>query len=200
MTMKVLADDHSHITDSDLVGKCQRGDKSSFRIIYQRYHHKVRATLYKICGREFLDDLQQEVFLKVWRGLPRLRNPDYFSTWLYRICWNVASDFSLKRKKDRQRQQVEMSDMTQALANHHNASYYGGNQKLLHLHYQDLIAKALQNLSLDHRAVIVLHDLEDLQQKEIAEILSIPLGTVKSRLFSARKNLRQFLEQEGVTL
>lgn len=198
--MKVLADDHSQIADSQLVKQCQLGDPSSFRLLYQRYHQKVRATLYKLCGSELLDDLQQEVFLKAWKSLAKLRNVNYFSTWLYRICWNVACDQSLASKKDQKQKLEHIDRVKQSLEFDMTKSSHDGQKGLNRLHYQDLVTKALQHLSLDHRVVIVLHDLEDLQQKEVADILSIPIGTVKSRLFQARKNLRHYLEQEGITL
>lgn len=184
--MSVLADDYPEVADSDLVRNCQQGNKTSFRLLYQRYHHKVRATLYKLCGSEVLDDLQQEVFLKVWKSLPQLRNPKYFSTWLYRICWNVAYDQGSSKKRELQRHQANINQTKQSLE-YSLAKSSNNHQELLKLHYQELVARGLQHLSLDHRAVIVLHDLEDLPQQEIAEILSIPLGTVKSRLFKARK-------------
>lgn len=171
-----------------LVRKCQQGDKQSFRLLYERYHQRVRNTLYRLCGSEHLDDLQQEVFLRVWRFIHQLRNPQYFSTWLYRICWNVACDQNARLQK-KQCHQVENRKEVEL-----------DNPFLLQLHYEGLVARGLQQLSLEHRAVIVLHDLEDLPQKEIAQILSIPVGTVKSRLFKARKKLREFLEKEGITL
>ncbi|MEB3336476.1 MAG: sigma factor-like helix-turn-helix DNA-binding protein, partial [Leptolyngbyaceae bacterium] len=71
---------------------------------------------------------------------------------------------------------------------------------LMHLHYQDLVQRGLTQLSLEHQSVLVLHDLEEMPQKEVAEILDIPVGTVKSRLFHARAAMRQFLQQEGVQL
>lgn len=184
--MTVLTDAVFETDCIQLVRKCQQGDKQSFRLLYQRYHQQVRNVLYRLCGSEFLDDLQQEVFLRVWKSIHQLRNPQYFSTWLYRICWNVACDENIRRQK--QRHQVE--DREKGL----------DNPPLLRLHYEDLVARGLQQLSLEHRAVIILHDLEDLPQKEIAQILSIPVGTVKSRLFKARKKLREFLEKEGITL
>jgi RNA polymerase sigma-70 factor, ECF subfamily len=194
------ANNNAEITDGELVRKCQKGDENSFRVLYQRYQHKVRATLYKLCGRELLDDLQQEVFLKTWKALPKLREAKYFSTWLYRICWNVASDHSLAQKRDRNRQQAQIDQVKQSLQTNLGKSINNSQTGLLQLHYQELIELALQNISLEHRAVIVLHDLEDVPQKEIAEILSIPVGTVKSRLFKARRILRQFLELQGVNL
>jgi RNA polymerase sigma-70 factor (ECF subfamily) len=68
----------------------------------------------------------------------------------------------------------------------------------MEMHYQDLVRRGLQSLSFEHRTVLVLHDLEDLPQKEVAEILKLPTGTVKSRLFYARQAIRTFLHEQGV--
>ena len=69
---------------------------------------------------------------------------------------------------------------------------------LMQLHYQDLVQRGLEQLSFEHRSVLVLHDLEDIPQKEVAQILELPAGTVKSRVFYARNSLRQFLQKQGV--
>jgi len=73
-------------------------------------------------------------------------------------------------------------------------------ERRLHLHYQDVVQRGLAYLSVDHRTILVLHDLEELPQKEIADILTIPVGTVKSRLFHARAAMRQFLQKQQQTL
>jgi RNA polymerase sigma-70 factor (ECF subfamily) len=185
----VLANELEKITDRELVLKASRGDHYAFRLLYRRYQPKVRSTLYQLCGNYLLDDLVQEVFLKAWKSLPKLREVTYFSTWLYRIAWNVANDH---RRKSAQQQEKSQ-----------NLSLLPNEQKsldVMELHYQDLIWRSLQNLSFDHRAVLILHDLEDLPQKQIAQILNIPLGTVKSRLFYARNAIRTFLQQEGIDL
>ncbi|HEY9672363.1 MAG TPA: sigma-70 family RNA polymerase sigma factor [Waterburya sp.] len=181
-------------SDIDLVLQCQQGNQQSFRQLYRRYASRVRSTLYQLCGGETLDDLVQEVFLRAWKGLPQLRQAAQFSTWLYRICWNVASDqrrqfaqersFNSKLKSGQERLSTNDSKLTQA-------------PDLMDLHYQDLIQRGLQQLSFEHRAVLVLHDLEDLPQKEVAQILGIAVGTVKSRLFHARTSLRNYIQQQG---
>ena len=178
------------ISDSDLTAKSLNGDQQSFRQLYQRYQQRVRSTLYQLCGTSALDDLVQEVFLRAWKGLPQLRQTAQFSTWLYRITWNVACD--QRRQFAQQRNfnsKLETQDPKQWPA-----------PDLMQLHYQDLVRRALEQLSLEHRAVIVLHDLEEVPQKEVAEILGIPVGTVKSRLFHARAAMRQFLQKQGVQL
>ena len=161
-------------SERELIWRCQKGDRHSFRLLYRIYQKRVRSTLYQLCGSAMLDDLVQEVFFRAWKGLPKLRQAEYFSTWLYRISWNVAIDC---------RRQLAKSRNSPAM-----------------LHYQDVVKRGLANLSLDHRAVLVLHDLEDLPQKQVAKILDIPLGTVKSRLFHARSSLRKFLQREGISL
>jgi RNA polymerase sigma-70 factor (ECF subfamily) len=184
-------------SDSELVLQCQQGNQQAFRLLYRRYQQRVRSTLYQLCGGEALDDLVQDVFLRAWKGLPQLRQASQFSTWLYRICWNVASDqrrqfaqqrsFNSKLRAGTETLSLQDSKHSQAL-------------DLMEMHYQDIIQRGLQQLSFDHRAVLVLHDLEDLPQKEIAQILGIALGTVKSRLFHARISLRQYIQQQGEML
>ncbi|NEO77004.1 MAG: sigma-70 family RNA polymerase sigma factor [Moorea sp. SIO4G3] len=180
-------------TDTELVLQCQQGNQQSFRQLYRRYQQRVRSTIYQLCGAYALDDLVQEVFLRVWKGLPKLRQPSQFSTWLYRICWNVASD--QRRNLQRQRAlNLQLPEDTADLPLKNAKSSY--TPDLMQLHYQDMIQKGMQQLSLNHRAVLVLHDLEDLPQKEVAKILGIALGTVKSRLFHARTSLRKYIIQQ----
>ncbi len=189
----VLTDNPANLSNLELVIECQKGNPSLFRQLYQRYQDRVRATLFQLCGGHNLDDLVQEVFLRVWKSLPKLREASYFSTWLYRITWNVATD----ERRKYARQPKMMEDDAQL---HQTPSLTSHNPDLMRLHYQELIQQGLQTLNLEHRAVIVLHDLEDVPQKEVANILQLPLGTVKSRLFYARKQLKQYLQDQGVVL
>lgn len=181
--------------DSELVWQCQKGNAQSFRQLYQRYSPRVRSTLYPLCGSQNLDDLVQEVFLRAWKGLPQLRETSQFSTWLYRICWNVASD---QRRQFAQQRLFNSKLLATATSSPQETPT--NSSGLMDLHYQDIIQRGLQQLSFDHRTVLVLHDLEDLPQKEVAQILGIAIGTVKSRLFHARSLLRQFIEQQGEIL
>jgi RNA polymerase sigma factor (sigma-70 family) len=178
------------IADDVLVERCVKGDRHSFRLLYRRHQQRVRQILDRLCDPTTLDDLVQEVFLRAWKGLPKFRQSCQFSTWLYRIAWNVASDRRQTLAQDRSRLQT----IAQSVATQHD------DPDLIQLHYQDLVRKGLSSLSEEHRSVLVLHDLEELPQKEVAEILKIPVGTVKSRLFHARSGMRKFLEASGVQL
>jgi RNA polymerase sigma factor (sigma-70 family) len=176
-------------SDELLVKRCVEGqDRQSFRILYRRHQVRVRQIIYQLGDPISLDDLVQEVFLRAWKGLPKFRQNAQFSTWLYRIAWNVASDRRQTLAQDRSRLQT----IAQNIATQHD------DPDLMQLHYQDVVQTGLSLLSDEHRAVLVLHDLEELPQKEVAEILKIPVGTVKSRLFHARSGMRKFLETAGI--
>jgi RNA polymerase sigma-70 factor, ECF subfamily len=185
--------------DMTLVRECLQGKTQSFRLLYQRHQKKVRSTLFQLCGSDGLDDLVQEVFLRAWKGLEKFKQTAQFSTWLYRITWNVASDRRRTLAQGRSRS-INVDDLQlenlsdQAIATNPTRS------ELMGIHYRDLVQRGLATLSPDHRSVLVLHDLEEIPQKEIAEILAVPVGTIKSRLFHARAGLRQFLESQGVEL
>ncbi len=187
-------------SDTYLVDLCLQGKTQSFGLLYQRHQQKVRSTLYQLCGAENLDDLVQEVFLRAWKGLSKFRQTAQFSTWLYRITWNVACDRRRVLASTRSRSIPVENEQLQNLSDLASIKISHQSSELNNLHYQDLIQRGLTKLSLDHRTVLVMHDLEELPQKEIAEILSIPIGTVKSRLFHARAALKQFLDSQGVEL
>ena len=184
------------MSESKLVALSCNGDSESFRLLYQSYQTRVRSTLYQLCGRTMLDDLVQEVFLRTWKGLPKLKKAEYFSTWIYRICWNVATDY--RRKLAKNARKIDSTTDLESVV-WESTAYDPQATNLMQLHYQDLVRRGLEHLRLSHRVVIVLHDLEDIPQREIAQILKIPIGTVKSRLYHARNTLKKFLQQQGLS-
>ncbi|ELS01311.1 RNA polymerase sigma factor, sigma-70 family [Xenococcus sp. PCC 7305] len=186
------------LNELDLVLRSQQGDSESFRALYQLYRQKASSTLYQLCGGFMLDDLVQEVFIRAWKGLPKLRTPKYFSTWFYRICWNVATDY--RRKLARNAAKSKSTWELEAIAQEGISPHIDKTSDLMRLHYQDVVKRGLEHLSLPHRVVLVLHDLEDIPQQEIAQILEVPVGTVKSRLYYARKTLKNFLQQQGISI
>jgi RNA polymerase sigma factor (sigma-70 family) len=184
-------DSAEYISDDLLVRQCIEGtDRQSFRLLYRRHQGKVRQIIYQLGDPTSLDDLVQEVFLRAWKGLPKFRQSSQFSTWLYRIAWNVASD----RRQTLAQERSRLQTIGENISTQHD------DPDMMQLHYQDLVRKGLSLLSEDHRSVLILHDLEELPQKEVAEILKIPIGTVKSRLFHARSGMRKFLEKSGVQI
>lgn len=177
-------------SDSYLIQQCLEGDIQSYATLYRRHQQRVSSILMQLCESSSLDDLLQEVFMRAFQGLPKFERKAQFSTWLYRIAWNVACE--QRKASARKRTQLQALSLKSPVQQE--------PPDLMTLHYQDLVQRGLKSLSFDHRTILVLHDLEEVPQKEVASILDIPVGTVKSRLFHARAAMRQFLQQQGVLL
>jgi len=183
-------------SDAQLITRCLDGDREAFRRLYQRHCSRVRSILFQLTGKaEGLDDLTQEVFIKVYRALPNFRGESQFTTWLFRITYNVCQD--ARRKQGRRLQVVNLPETT-SLENLPVADQREDN--LGRLGRQELVQQALATLSAEQRDVIVLHDLQEKPQEEVARILDLPVGTVKSRVYYGRRKLREYLVAQGVEL
>lgn len=168
-----------------LIAACQQGERAAMHLLYQRYVGRVRALLIRIAGPGNVDELTQEVFLKVLRGIGGFRGESQLSTWLYRLTVNAALSHAAK-DQTRRRQQVDEGALHTL-----PADGPGPGDPLLHAR----LSRALDVLPPGYRAVLVLHDVEGLQHEEIAEILGVQVGTSKSQLHKARARMRDLLEQ-----
>jgi len=179
-----------NISDIELLKLSKSSDQEYFREFYRRNERKIRESLSRIAGTHQLDDLTQEVFIKIWKGFSTLREEAYLSTWIYRITMNVAFD-SLRSTGDKDNKNIPLEDADELKSDTDIQSAYHG---------KDIVDRALKTLSPEHKAVVVLHDLDEVLIRDIGEILKISEGTVKSRLFHARKNLREYFRKEGIEL
>ncbi len=170
--------------DLQLTHRSQAGDHEAFGELITKYRAKIFT---KVCSmvRNEHDawDLAQESFLKAWQSIHRFEGRSSFYTWLYRLTVNLTL-YSL-RQKDR-RQEVELNDAIPS-----SLPCPGINYQRTEI--REHVNAALAQLSPEHRAVVVLKELEDLQYHEIAETLNLSMGTVMSRLFNGRKKLRSIL-------
>jgi len=181
---KVCAKIPQQSEDLELIHRSQAGDTDAFDELVTKYRTKIFSMIYGIVGNECdAWDLAQESFLKAWRSIHRFRGRSSFYTWLYRITTNVTID-SLRRKC--RRSEVELDDTIPTFLPSPGDNYERAE-------IRDQVYAALAQLGPEHRAVIVLKEIEDLQYREIAEILNVSIGTVMSRLFYARKKLQSIL-------
>lgn len=185
----VSSDDHR------LIARCLRGDSLAFGELIRRYQDRLFNLVYRLLGSvEDAQDVVQETFLNAYKSLQSFKGDAEFFTWLYRIAWNTA--VSLKRKQ------------RLALSLHAGRTGQGaidplddsdGNQPgqaLERAEQERRIQNALNRLSPEHRAVLVLKEMEGQKYETIAEILQVPIGTIRSRLHRARMELRDILEQD----
>lgn len=162
-----------------------KGEIDSFDALYENYAGLVRSVLYRLCAPEDLNDLVQETFLKIWKGLPGFAGKSSLKSWVYRVAYNVAVD-RLRKNKNKELLLKENQEVP-------------SEQNLPEtLRTQELVQKGLRTLSEDHRTVLVLNALEGLTIEEIAAIIEVPEGTVKSRLHHARENIKKYLQSQGV--
>ena len=172
------------LQDLELTRRAQAGDTEAFGELVTKYRTKIFNMIYGMVGNECdAWDLAQESFLKAWRSIHRFQGRSSFYTWLYRITANVTID-SLRRKC--RRSEVELDDAIPSFL-----PSPGDNYERAEIREQ--VYAALAQLRPEHRAVIVLKEIEDLQYREIAEILNVSIGTVMSRLFYGRKKLQSIL-------
>ena len=170
--------------DVELARRSQAGDTEAFGELITKYRTKIFTMVYGMVRDEHdAWDLAQEGFLKAWRSIHRFQGRSSFYTWLYRITINVTSD-SLRRRC--RRSEVELDDAIPSFL-------LGPGVNCERAEIREQVYAALAQLTPEHRAVIVLKEIEDLQYHEIAEILGISVGTVMSRLFYGRKKLQSIL-------
>ena len=185
------------VSDLDLVTRCQAGDTEAFDELVTRYRTRVFGMIYNMVHSEQdAWDLAQDSFLKAWKSIKRFRGRSTFYTWIYRIVMNVTIDWL--RKKQVKGAGAEFDDAIQLkeidpasrTVPHAGPLPHEGMQ---HREIRDRIEAAIAQLSPDHRAVILMKEIEDMQYHEIAEALGCSIGTVMSRLFYARKKLQNLL-------
>jgi RNA polymerase sigma-70 factor, ECF subfamily len=183
--------------DIALVRRCQKGDALAFEQLVIKYRSKVFSMIYGMVQNEQdAWDLAQEGFIKAWRSIHRFKGQASFYTWLYRIVTNVAID-SLRRKGFKKT--AEFDDYIAASEVEPGSKTVPTPDPLPHhgLEREEIrqrIEQAISRLSPEHRAVIVMKEIEELQYNEIAEALGCSIGTVMSRLFYARKKLQTLLK------
>ena len=177
--------------DVTLVSASRAGDSESFGILVRRYQDRIYPTLLRLTGcAEDARDLLQETFFRAYQKLGRFHGDSSFYTWVYRIAVNLT--LSDRRKK---RLPIHGSlDPGEGNEPSSDPSLSEPSRPVEAAERDALVHAALQALAPDHRAVVVLKDLDGMRYEEIAEILSIPVGTVRSRLHRARAELRERLQ------
>lgn len=186
--------------DFRLVALAQQGDMSAYDALVTRHRGRIFAMIRNMIHQEAdAWDISQDVFIKAWHGLPRFEAKARFSTWLYRIARNAVYDWLRKRKIETV---GELNDEIFTREKIDSASFTtpaGGESPadtMAHGELRVKIQAALAKLSPDHREIVLLKDVQGFSYKEIADSLSITLGTVMSRLYYARQKLQAMLKDE----
>jgi RNA polymerase sigma-70 factor (ECF subfamily) len=177
--------------DLGVLRKAQRGDERAFSLILRAYETPVFNYVLRLVGgnRSLAEDLTQEVFLRVYQGLPKFSLRSKFTTWLFQVTKNRVLD-ELRASERRPRSVVALDDI---------APLEVLDAPIERLEEIDALWRAVQNLSTDLKMALLLRDVVGLSYTEIADSLEVTLATVKWRIYKAREEVQIALVREGVT-
>jgi len=182
-------------SDEELVEACLAGEDSAFDVLVGRWEKRIRGAIYRFIGSEDdARDLCQEAFLKAYRNLGSFKQEARFSSWLYQIALNLCRD---RLRRRRGRTMVSLDELEEGGA----AMTMPGPTALDLLQERDvsrLVAGAIASLADEQREVIILKEYQGLTFLEIAQVLDMPISTVKTRLYRGLDQLRSRLERQGI--
>lgn len=192
------ASGNKDIDDSDLVNSFKEGNTIAFERLVIKYQDRIFNLCFRFLGnRQEAEDIAQEIFIKVFKALKRFRSESSFYTWIYRITINTCKNRIKSLDYRRSKKNITLDDERDPKYN--SESFTSGvdsnpDQIIEKKERIKLIQNAIKDLTYDHRAVIILRDIEGFTYEEISEITGHKLGTVKSKLSRARNDLREKLK------
>lgn len=173
-----------------LISRARGGDREAFGALVEQYRDNVYRLAYRMCGNAYdADEAAQEAFVAAWRALPNFRGDAKFSTWLYRLTTNAAIDVMRREKRHQTVGDGEMVDLADDADS--------PQETVERTEQQEAVQKALATLSEEYREVLLLRYMEELDYAEIADVLQLPSGTVKSRINRAKAALKTALLKSG---
>ena len=178
--------------DADLVARAKEGDTEAFDELVIKYTPRLYGLVYHMTSnREDSNDILQDVFAKAYRSLKRFKGKSSFYTWIYAIATNMTLNFLKKRNR---RQGMSLDDVDSSIENDKEfIELTSKSDPIREAHIGELQKKlneAMQTLSDNHRAVVTMYDIQGIPHTEIAKILGLSEGTVRSRLFYAHRQLQ----------
>ena len=179
--------------EHNLIQAARNGDQAAYGELVQQYQKRVFALAVRMCPTpELAEEAAQEAFLAAWQGLPFFRGGSAFATWLYRLTSNACVDL-LRKENRHQGPSLDDEAVSAEVPDPTPTPEKAVEQQEL----RRQIEAGLQTLSPEHREVLILREIQQLSYDEIADVLSLDLGTVKSRINRGRRQLREFLLKQG---
>jgi RNA polymerase sigma-70 factor (ECF subfamily) len=185
----------TNVDDHDLVFAARKGDRDAFKTLFERYHRRAYALAFGVLRHpDDALDVVQDAFIKAHKYLDKFEGNSSFYTWLYRIVMNLAIDHLRKHRRVKP-VELDESRLEDAAESSLLPRILGGNpsRSLMDKQIRIRIDQALEELSENHRSVLVMRELEGLSYEEMAQTMGCSKGTIMSRLFHARKNMQKRL-------
>jgi RNA polymerase sigma-70 factor (ECF subfamily) len=186
--------DLSSSDDAGLVRASQKGDTAAFEELVARHRDRIYARAYTMMrNEEEAIDLSQEAWIKGWQRLAQFQGDSSFGTWMTRIVINLCLDQLRRQKRQRSESLEALDEESGGVERFMPAVTVNPTARLERAELRQRIDRALDQLSHEHRTVLVLHEFEEMEYKEIARTMACSIGTVMSRLFYARRKLAALL-------
>jgi len=186
-------------TDEELVARSRGGDLDSFNQLILRWERPIYALAYRVIGREEdARDVCQETFLRAFRALPGFKGQARFSSWLYRIALNLSRDWIRRQRRAPTVQLPEGVDPSELAAE--QGAVESIEDLVSRRELSGVVEEAMALLPEEQRTAIVLKEYHGMTFQEIADLQSVPLSTVKTRLYQGLSVLRRHLEKNGTAL
>ena len=191
------------LSDQEVVLRARDGDHGAFRVLVKRHESRVYALAMRILHEpEWAQDAVQESFLKAYRSIRKFEGRAAFSTWMYRLTYNQCLDMKRADKSGRyvdwDEERTAISEESKVSGQSLSSSIRGPGEEVERGELREQLGKAIETLPEAIRQTLVMREIDGLPYGEIAELLKIPKGTVMSRLFHARKRLKEVLREQGV--
>ena len=182
-------------SDEILVAKCQKGDKQAFELLIKKYQRRIFHLIYRITqDPAVVEPIAQEVFLKAYRSISSFRGTSRFYTWLYRIAVNTSLSHVKKESAGENRERSLEYDLQTSSVLTDSMKTETPEELFMRKEFFKYLIDSLRRLPEELRTAVILRELSGMNYEEISEIMDIPLGTVRSRIFRARARLREMLE------
>jgi RNA polymerase sigma-70 factor, ECF subfamily len=182
------------LVDYQVVKSAQSGDSGAFNELVTAYRKRVLGTVFRLIGRqEDVEDVGQEVFLRLYYSLDQLRTPEVFEPWLYRLTVNAAYDYL---RKQRRHKETRMADLTEEQVLAADAAMSGRNalEEGQKAQVRELVNRLLDGVSDEDRSLLVLKEVQGLSLKELGQIYQVKENALKVRLFRARQRVLKAFE------
>ena len=175
------------LTDQALVERVQQGDKKAFNLLVSRYQNKVAGLLTRYVPRNDIPDVVQESVSKAYRSIESFRGESAFYTWLYRIAVNTAKNYLTAQGRRPPNEDILAEEAESYDVGSNLRDVATPENEMLSNELKKIVFDTIKGLQEDLRTAITLREIEGLSYEEIAEIMECPVGTVRSRIFSARE-------------
>ncbi|HME08597.1 MAG TPA: RNA polymerase sigma factor [Bryobacteraceae bacterium] len=182
------------LVEFELIGQAQAGDDAAFNRIVTAYRKRILGTIARLIGRpEDVEDVAQEVFLRLFFSLDQLRTPEVFEPWLYRLTVNASYDYLRRQRRRNESRMADLSEQQVMLAD----AVAGGKQDSEQQRkgqVRELVEELLDGVSSEDRILLTLKEVEGLSLKELEKIYSVNENALKVRLFRARQRVLKAFE------